>query len=190
MARESRPVHNANSGGQEKLDEALGSPRRGDLHQSPGDADVVIESGTASVERGTSLEPNGNGRGDGSEYYEALKVNLLDVRRPYGLTDDPARAKYEKLLASLTDRETPKGKSREVARLSIVATKIGFRATLTDYLLSMKLTVDFPYLEMLFRALEDGIAGKVGWWDPVKSGEGYARKRSEEQKTHGNSNGL
>lgn len=190
MARESRPVRDADSGSQEKLDQTLGGSLRGDIRESSGDADVVIEPGTSAVERGASLEPHSNDRGDGSDYYEVLKKNLLDTRRPYGNADDPARARFEQLMASMTDRQTPKGKSREVARVSIVATKIGFRATLTDYLISMKLTVDFPYLEMLFQALEDGIKGKVGWWDPVKAGEAYNRMRSDEAKTHGTSNGL
>ena len=165
-------------------------PRRGDLAQSERDPDVRIESDSEILEEREQSQFPDNGRGDGSEYYAAAKAGLLDVRRPWGQPDDPARARFPRLMSSLTDRQTPKGKKREVARISLVATKTGFRATLTDYLISMKLTVDFPRLENIMQALEDGIEGRLGWWDEVKSGEGWARRKADETKRLGTDDGL
>ncbi len=131
-----------------------------------------------------------NGRGDGSEYYDTLKSVIKGIREPWGIPEDPARAKYPRAMASLTDRQTPRGKSREVSRISLAATKTGFRATMTDYLISMKLTVDFLFFEDLGRALEEGILGKRGFWTPVKQGEAWSKRKEDEKKKLANSDGL
>lgn len=190
MARASGSSHNANPGSTEKLDKGGDSPRRGDILQSPGDADVDIVTDSKVVGSGEILEPHDNGRGDGSEYYECIKPVIADIRTPWGHPDDPARSSYKRLMASLTDRQTPRGKSREVSRISLAATKLGFRATLTDYLISMKLTVEFSFLDELPLALEQGILGIRGSWVPVKQGEAWNKRKEDEKKKLANSDGI
>jgi len=190
MERQARSSHDVNSGGTTDVVSGGSSARRGDLHQSPGDADVDIVADSKVVGSGQALEYHDNGRGDGSEYYDCIRPVVEDLREPWGQPDDPARSVYKRLMASLTDRQTPRGKSREVSRISLAATKVGFKATLTDYLISMKLTVEFLHWNELGLALEEGILGKRGFWTPVKQGEAWTKRKEEEKKKLANSDGI
>jgi hypothetical protein len=142
------------------------------------------------VERSESSGLATNGRGDGSDYYDSVRKVIKGVRLPWGVSDDVARKRYPQLMASLTDRETPKGKAREGARISLAATKNGFRVTLSDYLISMKLTVDIRYLEDIFKALEHGITSADANWTDMKAGEAYNKRKSDEAKRLGNTDGI
>jgi hypothetical protein len=161
----------------------------GGVEQDPGDRVIATDADQSELVGGSTAEVSSNGRGDGSEFYDALAVNLVKLREPWGAYDDSARRHFPKLMAALTDRQTPRGKTREVARVSLAATKTGFRATLTDYLLSMKLTVDFVNLCDMPQALEQGINGNRGFWTEVKSGEGYQKRKEDEKKKLATSDG-
>lgn len=82
----------------------------------------------------------------------------------------------------LTDKELPGGKLREVPRITLEATPRGYKATMTDYLLSMKLVVEFLHIEQIFDALEAGFRNPKALWVEVKSGEGYKLRKEEERK--------
>ena len=161
----------------------------GGVQQDRGDGQ---QSGFAEgeiVERRETVGVDDNGRGDGSEAYVKLASNLKGIKLPWGTADDPSRKRFPRLMALLTDKQTPKGRSREVARVGLAATPTGFRATLTDYLMSMKLTVDFERLLDMPKALEEGINGKRGFWTEVKAGEGYQIRKAEEKKALERSSG-
>jgi hypothetical protein len=190
MARKSAAEGEDRSGVVVGTDERGYRADLGSSSQNRGDASEPDLAEGEILERPVSDQLDDNGRGDGSEYYDNLRTVITRVREPWGLPDDEGRKKFPKLMASLTDRQTPKGKSREGARISLAATKTGFRVTLSDYLISMKLTVDVDHLEDIFQALEDGISRRRGFWQDMKAGEAYNRKKSDEAKRLGNSDGI
>lgn len=114
--------------------------------------------------------------------YEAARNALKAIRLPYGLADDPARKKWKNALEFATDRQFPGGKTREVPRIALEALPDGWRLSVSDYNLSMKGVVDFRYLEEIFDAWEDLQLGKRGRWMEIKSGEGYKRRKAEEER--------
>lgn len=107
---------------------------------------------------------------------------MRNVREPWGCLDDPSRLRYPTLLRFLTDRSLPGGKSREVPRLSIAATPKGFKATLTDYTLSMAYDVEFRHFEQLLEALTTGFTANCLGWRPVMVGEAYKARKEIERK--------
>lgn len=107
---------------------------------------------------------------------------MRGLRTPFGLGDDPARQSHRLLMAFLTDREFPGGKTREVPRVALVATQSGWKATLTDYTLSMAYTVEFRHISQLLDALSTGFTDPDARWVPVKVGDGYKARKEEERK--------
>lgn len=85
-------------------------------------------------------------------------------------------------MAFLTDRELPGGKSRDVPRIMLSAVPGGFKAVLTDYLLSMKFEVEFRYLHQLIPALATAWTNPNARWIPVAVGEGHKIRKEEERK--------
>jgi hypothetical protein len=114
--------------------------------------------------------------------YEVARKGLKAIRLPYGLADDPARQKWPAALAFATDRQFPGGKTREVPRIALEALSDGWRLSVSDYNLSMKGIVEFRHLEELFSAWEDLQLGRRGKWVEIKSGEGYKRRKAEEER--------
>jgi len=80
----------------------------------------------------------------------------------------------------LTDRQYPGGKSREVPRITLEATETGWRVVVTDYNLSVKLTHEFEHLSDFVNQLASCWLRKRGRWQATKSGEGYKRRKANE----------
>lgn len=104
------------------------------------------------------------------------------ARAPFGSELDPARVKYPNVFAWMTKREFPSGKRRDVSRIQLVCTEHGFKATITDYNLSMAYDAVSETLEGLFTALETGWLPNARGWREVKSGAGYLARKEEERK--------
>jgi hypothetical protein len=113
-------------------------------------------------------------------HWAPAEAAFLALRIPYGLGDDPARARWPNLLAFLTDRQTPKGKTIEVPRLTLVATAEGWTATVQHFTLSVKVVANFRYLADLLGALEaKWLPGATGW-SATKTGEAAKRRAADE----------
>lgn len=102
---------------------------------------------------------------------------------PYGLADDPARELYKQALKFLTDRQYDQGKTREVPRVTIQATAEGWEISVQDYTLSVKVTAYARYLDEIWAALEAKFLPNATGWKETKSGEGYKRRKAEEERS-------
>lgn len=106
----------------------------------------------------------------------------MNVRAPYGVPDDGMAVSHPLAWRFLTDRQFPGGKTREVPRVSLEALSDGWRLSVSDYNLSVKGTVEFPLLRDLWGSFEALMKGRRGKWVEIKSGEGYKRRKAEEER--------
>lgn len=180
--------------GKSKSDGALPTPPNFDL--APGELILPVDPSEVLPDAPRAVHPwaqekaeeerrgpkEGTIQDDSSDPYAQAKLTLENIRRPYGLPDDPARATWKRSLRFLTDRQFPGGKTREVPRVTIESQPDGFRLTATDYNLSVKGTVDFEFAADWLKAFEDLIEGRRGKWIEVKSGDGYKRRKAEEER--------
>jgi len=116
-----------------------------------------------------------------SAFEPLTKVERV-ARRPYGAPDDPAKRRFPNMFSWMTAREYPSGKTRDVARMSIVATETGFKVSITDYDQSMACDAESDTLEGLFKALEAKWSPGATGWRECRSGKGYERRRSKERR--------
>ena len=84
------------------------------------------------------------------------------------------------MLAFLTDRSTPGGKTLEVPRLTLEATPEGWKGTLQHYTLSVKLVVNVDYLHELFDEMERRFDRNARGWSATKTGEAAKRRQADE----------